>query len=463
MHDVGEGLDDAGGDDAHPGLGGELHGDLRGGVHLLQIEDELGQVLDRVDVVVRRRRDEGDARLGMAQARDLLARLVARELTALAGLRPLGDLDLELVGMRGIRRRDPEAGRCDLLDPRVALGSEAGRVLAPLARVRAGAEPVQRDRKQLVRFLAQRSVRHRAARETLDDRLDRLDLVERHRLPVGDELQEIARLERLPVMDEGCEAVVLGAVAAGNSPAQSLRSHGLVERGHDLRARRVRLASLSMLEEARVLERRPVRRGRNLPLANVPLQLGETDAAEWARGSPEAAVDNLLREPDRVEELGAAVARHVRDPHLRHHLHDAVLDRGAKPALRLVGRRMVAADLVCGSHGGNGLEREPRADRLGPVPEQAGEVMYLARLVARDHDRGERAEADFDETVVDGPGSEKRRHRRTLGARASVRDEQNVGTGPDGRLGLGGQTPAGRLERLQGAEGGVDRRRLEAV
>ena len=264
-------------------------------------------------------------------------------------------------------------------------------------------------------------------------------------------------------MDERGEAVVLGAIAAADSPAQSLRSHGLVERGHDLRARRVRLASLSMLEEARMLERRSLRRSRNLPLANVPLQLCETDATEWARGSPEAAIDNLLRESDRVEELGAAVARNVRDPHLRHHLHDAVLDRRAEPALRLVGRRVIAADLVCGSHGGNGLEREPRANRLGAIPEQAGEVMHLARLVARDHDRGERAEADFDETVVDGPRGEKRRHRRTLGARASVRDEQNVGAGPDGRLGLGGQTLAGRLERLPRAEGGVDRRRPETV
>ena len=157
--------------------------------------------------------------------------LVARELAALAGLRSLGDLDLELVGKRGILRRDPEAGRCDLLDPRVALGPEAGRVLAPLARVRAGAEPVQRDRERSCASLLERSVRHRAAREPLDDCLDRLDLVERHGLPVGDQLEKIARLERLPVDGRG---LAKRSYSERSPPAtarrRACRSHGLVER-----------------------------------------------------------------------------------------------------------------------------------------------------------------------------------------------------------------------------------------
>ena len=57
----------------------------------------------------------------------------------------------------------------------------ARRVLAAFAGVRLAAEPVHRDRERLVRFLADRAVRHRAGREALHDRLDRLDLVERHR------------------------------------------------------------------------------------------------------------------------------------------------------------------------------------------------------------------------------------------------------------------------------------------
>ena len=57
----------------------------------------------------------------------------------------------------------------------------ARRILAAFAGVRLAAEAVHRDRQRLVRFLADRAVRHRAGREALDDALDRLDFVERNR------------------------------------------------------------------------------------------------------------------------------------------------------------------------------------------------------------------------------------------------------------------------------------------
>ena len=91
-------LTHAGGDGAHAVLGHQLHRDL-GGVDLLEVVDELGQVLDGVDVVVGRRGDEADAGLGVAQAGDLVGHLVAGQLAALARLGALGHLDLQLVGV----------------------------------------------------------------------------------------------------------------------------------------------------------------------------------------------------------------------------------------------------------------------------------------------------------------------------------------------------------------------------
>ena len=89
----------------------ELHRHVGDRVDLLQVVDELREVLDRVDVVVRRRRDEPDAGLGVPQPRDLGADLVAGQLPALAGLRALGDLDVELVGEHAVLGCDAEAAR----------------------------------------------------------------------------------------------------------------------------------------------------------------------------------------------------------------------------------------------------------------------------------------------------------------------------------------------------------------
>jgi len=60
VHHVGVRLRDAGRDGTDSGLGDQLHVDIGVGTRSLQIEDELLEVLDRVDVVLWRRRDEPD-------------------------------------------------------------------------------------------------------------------------------------------------------------------------------------------------------------------------------------------------------------------------------------------------------------------------------------------------------------------------------------------------------------------
>ena len=97
--DVGEGLRGAGGDRADARLAHELHVHARLRVRALEVEDELLQVFDRVDVVVRRRRDEADAGGRVPGARDPRVHLRRRQLAALAGLGALGELDLD-VGRR---------------------------------------------------------------------------------------------------------------------------------------------------------------------------------------------------------------------------------------------------------------------------------------------------------------------------------------------------------------------------
>jgi hypothetical protein len=162
---IGVGLGDARRHRADAGLGHELDRHQRARIDLLQIEDQLREILDRVDVVVRRRRNQSDARAREAQARDHLVDLVPRQLAALAGLRALRDLDLQHLGIDQVFRRDAEAPRGDLLDLGILLGAVAHRVLAALARVRARAEAVHRDRERLVRLGRQRSQGHAGAVE----------------------------------------------------------------------------------------------------------------------------------------------------------------------------------------------------------------------------------------------------------------------------------------------------------
>ena len=135
---VGGALGHAGGDGAHARLAHKLDADARGGIGTLEIENQLGEVLDGVDVVVGRGRDESDAGGRAAHLGDPGVDLLAGQMAALAGFGALGHLDLDLGRARQVAARHAEAPARHLLDggiPGVAVGKRrlASRVLAALA------------------------------------------------------------------------------------------------------------------------------------------------------------------------------------------------------------------------------------------------------------------------------------------------------------------------------------------
>lgn len=70
------------GDDTDSGLRDKLDRDSRARAGALEIVDELLQILDRVDIVVRRWRNEADTRGRVTSPCDTLADLVARQFAA---------------------------------------------------------------------------------------------------------------------------------------------------------------------------------------------------------------------------------------------------------------------------------------------------------------------------------------------------------------------------------------------
>ncbi len=94
---------------------------------------------------MRRRRNQADPGLRVAQLRDHLVDLVARQLAAFARLRALRNLDLDDLGIDQVLRRHAEAARGNLLDLRAAFVAVARRVLAAFAGIGPPAHAVHRD------------------------------------------------------------------------------------------------------------------------------------------------------------------------------------------------------------------------------------------------------------------------------------------------------------------------------
>ena len=89
---------DASGHCADADFGNQFHADRRPGVGVFQIVDQLGQIFNRVNVMMGRRGNQFDAGCRVAQHGDVLGHFLARELPAFAGFRALRHLDLDLFG-----------------------------------------------------------------------------------------------------------------------------------------------------------------------------------------------------------------------------------------------------------------------------------------------------------------------------------------------------------------------------
>src|SRR5258708_26248612 len=146
---------------------------------------------------MRWRRDQSHPGRRVTNLRDEIIDLVAGKLTALAGLRTLRHLDLQLVSIHQVMAGHAKTRRRDLLDrtaAKIAVGiaNEAGGILAALAGVALAADPVHRDREIFVRLLTDRSERHRARPEALHDLRGRFDFLERHWRTAGIKFEQRA-------------------------------------------------------------------------------------------------------------------------------------------------------------------------------------------------------------------------------------------------------------------------------
>jgi hypothetical protein len=145
--DVGLAFGHPGGHRAHAHFGDQLDVDAGLGIGVFQVVDQLGQILNGVDVVVGRRRDEAHAGGGMAHFGNPGIDFVAGQLAAFARLGPLGHLDLNFDRFVEVLAGDAETAAGHLLDGAVArvavgVGRVAGRVFAPFAGVAFAADAV---------------------------------------------------------------------------------------------------------------------------------------------------------------------------------------------------------------------------------------------------------------------------------------------------------------------------------
>ena len=178
--------------------------------------------------------------------------------------------------------------------------------------------------------------------------------------------------------------------------------------------------------ELAVREPHPVRRVcRGVPGRGLRGEDVEPDSTELAHRAGEVAVDELLRQAERLEDLGAAVGRDGGDAHLRHHLEDALAERLDEVLDGLLGGH--ALDRAGADEVLDRLHGEVGVDRGGAVPDEQRDVVHLAHVAGLDDQADQGAGLLADEVVVHGGGEQQRRDRRVVATGVAVGQHDEAG------------------------------------
>ena len=112
---IGLGLDYTAGNDANTNFRHKLDRDSSTRIGSFEIINELLKVLDRIDIVVRRRRDKSHTRSRVSSSTDRSRHLVTGKLTTLTRLSTLSHLDLKFIRVGEVVGSDAESTGSDLL------------------------------------------------------------------------------------------------------------------------------------------------------------------------------------------------------------------------------------------------------------------------------------------------------------------------------------------------------------
>ncbi len=311
--------------------------------------------------------------------------LAARQLTALTGLGALCHLDLDLARIDQILAGHTEATGSHLLDRRVlriAIGQwlESLGILTTLAGVALAAKAIHRNGERLVSFLADGAIAHRAGLEALDQALNRLDLIQRHRTAVRLELEQAA--QRGEVL-----GLIVDQLRIGLVDAVVVCAHRLLQAVDRLGIEQVVLAtSTPLILTARFeygLFRITLGKGRVMTLQHFLRNDIDANTAHARRRPREVFVDEILTQADRFEDLGTVVALHRGDAHLGHHFDDAL---GSGLNVVLASELVIDVDQqAVADHAIHSLEGHVGVDGIAAVTDQQREVMHLTRITGLQH------------------------------------------------------------------------------
>src|SRR6185295_3058657 len=484
-HVIGFRLGHTGCNRAHPILGNQFDADGSAGVRVLQVMNQLREIFDRIDIVMRWRRNQADSGNREAQLRDVFGNLVPRQLPAFTRLGALCHLDLDLVRAIEILCGHPEAARCDLFDlgaQGIALeqrdialdpipsqtarqrftrvdGGVPAWILAALAGIGFSADAVHGDGECGMRFGRNRSQRHCASGEASYDLLGGLDFFDGYRLRgIYAELEQSAQ-RHMPLR------LVVDDFRIVPERLETVRSGGMLQFGYGFGCPHVFFAtqpeSIFSTGIQCAGQDRIVAESRQVQAYRLFGNLKNADTLDIRRRPGEIFVDHPPGKADGFEYLCAGIGHIGGDAHFGHHFHQSLADRLDVVLYALLAAILRRNGLVRME---NGLHRHAGMYRFRSITREQREVVHFTSRPRLDHQTRTGTQTLAYQMLVYPGQCQQRRNGHVPGIDLAIRYDQDAVPGSHSVFGLRAQTRQPGLDRLLAPGnriGDVDLERLE--
>src|SRR5512140_1262298 len=175
-------------------------------------------------------------------------------------------------------------------------------------------------------------------------------------------------------------------------------------------------------------------KGVGMPGEGFLCNAGERDTADARRRPREESIDHFFVDAQGLKDLRTTIGAEKGYAHFGHHLQDAFFNRMLEILDSLL--RCESIQPLCAHCFPDRRERDVRMHRVGPVADQRGEMMHIARLARVGHDADLQPFVAPEKMAMDGPNGKQDRGRNMLRVDTSVGQNNEIIPVIDGFLSL---------------------------
>ena len=192
-------LDYAGSNRTDTHLAYQLNANAGTGISILQVVNQLGQIFNRIDIMMRRRRNQANACRCTAAFGNPWINLATGKLSSFTRLSTLSNFNLDFVGIDKIIAgyAKTAAGNllnCTALAVTIRQRCKTVGILAAFAGIALATDTVHGNRQTFMRLLAQRAVAHSTGLKTMTNAFYRFYLVNIYRQTLRCKCQHTAQI-----------------------------------------------------------------------------------------------------------------------------------------------------------------------------------------------------------------------------------------------------------------------------